>query len=70
MRTNNETNDERWMEGQTARDLTILTPRLLSIIIMIYCLVIETITKSAIFINKMPLLRSISCHPITGSAGL
>ena len=69
MRTTTKAYDERWMEGQLC-DLTSLTPRVLSIIIMIYyCLMIQTITKSAIYLNKVPLLRSISCHPITGSAG-
>ena len=58
------------MDGGTIRDLTSLTPRVLSIIIMIYCLVIQTVTKSAIYLNKVPLLRSISCHLIAGSAGL
>ena len=35
----------------------------------VYCLMIQTITKSAICLDKVPLPRSISCHLITGSAG-
>ena len=35
----------------------------------VYCLMIQTITKSAIYLDKVPLPRSISCHLITGSAG-
>ena len=35
----------------------------------VYCLMIQTITKSAIYLDKVPLPRSLSCHLITGSAG-
>ena len=67
MRTNNE---GRLMRGGERDSPQVTSPfSLFFALAHVYCLMIQTITKSAICLDKVPLPRSISCHLITGSAG-
>ena len=67
MRTNNEGG---LMRGGERDSPQVTSPfSLFFALARVYCLMIQTITKSAICLDKVPLPRSISCHLITGSAG-
>ena len=67
MRTNNEGG---LMRGGERDSPQVTSPfSLFFVLARVYCLMIQTITKSAICLDKVPLPRSISCHLITGSAG-